>query len=116
MFCIAVVVVLLIAGSVLFRKTPSPERARTAKTRWMLEQIGTALDENYLMTGIYPTNFAAVPISHEIRKQHSMVNGQPTDAWGQPLVYVSYVTNFSLSSAGADGKRGTDDDIQLSRR
>lgn len=75
-------------------------------TRNEMVKISTELDKHYYKTGKYPVDFEMF-----IRKKPVWSNWI-NDSWGNKYEYtISGPNSFTLTSAGKDGKFGTDDDL-----
>ncbi len=95
------------------------EDARKAQSIGRMHNIQTAVDQYRLQRGKLPTqeeglNVLVKPSGNEL----AYLTGEDEikDAWGHPIVYT--VTNdgqFTLKSAGPDGKNGTADDIPFKK-
>ncbi len=106
----------IIIPNVMGRGQDAKDAAAKASIR---TGLGTAIDIFYADTGQYPAQLEDLIVDPGLNnwkgpylKNQSTV---PLDPWGNPYFYVTPGANnetaYDLSSAGQDGKTGTDDDI-----
>ncbi len=117
---LAVVAVILFVDFVLIPPLPRPSsRARVKAAITQISALSTALDLFKVDMGHYPA--ASNGLQDLVIQPAGTTNWQqylekvPPDPWGNPYRYEypgKHVTNsYDLSSAGPDGKFGTEDDI-----
>jgi hypothetical protein len=86
------------------------------ETRKMLEQVASALDRYYAKNARLPEFTDYVGLSDALNPDF-LTPLIRLDSWGQPLVAVRLSSSgVQLSSAGPDGKTGTQDDIAIDRK
>lgn len=121
---LVLVIMAILASVVATRFTGSSERARVTAAKTDIASLETALDAFEIDTGRYPTaeeglsalvtQPSGIPADswHGPYLKHG---GIPKDPWGNAYVYQqpgTHNTNsYDLSSGGADGTPGTDDDV-----
>jgi general secretion pathway protein G len=95
-------------------------RARPVAARWDINNgIKQALDRFEVDNGNYPKSLQdLVQQPADAKNWHGSYLGStnlPIDPWGNPYIYAypgkHNTKSYDLSSAGEDGKPGTDDDI-----
>ncbi|MDB6066300.1 MAG: xcpT 11 [Pedosphaera sp.] len=109
----------ILAAIVLPRMAGSGERARIGAAKTQISAFATALDMFEVDSGHYPRGKSGLndlmvqPRDAQNWKQY--MDSIPVDPWGQPYVYECpgkhKPSSYDLSSAGPDGRIGTDDDI-----
>ena len=78
---------------------------------WSLRILGAVLTDYQARHGEYPASLAALTTSTS-EDGGPYYDELPVDPWGSPFIYlVQQQGQFSLHSAGPDGRDGTDDDI-----
>lgn len=109
--CGALIALLSVFAAVLFKQifpqcSCSSRRAKIAQNRVYMSVLSIALEEYLYQTGELPadgTNFV------NTLTDKGFLHRYMTDPWGN--AYALKQTEFSLTSAGEDGKIGTSDDI-----
>ena len=108
------VFVLIVAGIVAYLKTGSTlfEKVKISGLRLQLKSIDRSLQAYEMKSRRYPKNFVAF-----MRKEFDSKNGKDSalDPWGHQFNYVTQGKNFTIASAGLDGKFGTEDDVSWVR-
>jgi general secretion pathway protein G len=109
----------ILAAIVLPRMAGSGERARVGAAKTQISAFATALDMFEVDSGHYPRGKSGLndlmvqPRDAQNWKQY--MESIPVDPWGQAYVYECpgkhKPSSYDLSSAGPDGRIGTDDDI-----
>ena len=106
-FLVAIAAVLIVGGALFWLLNWTPcTGGFEGRAQADIQHMHYALAEHALVHGDVPaslgTNLQAwLPQTFDF-----------VDPWGSPYIYAkSSMTNYSLSSAGADGIAGTDDDI-----
>jgi general secretion pathway protein G len=120
---VVIVILGILAGLIVPRIMGRPAEAKQLKARMQIESIETALKLYKLDNGSYPDTeqgLAALvappesgPIPKNWRKGGYLEKGKaPSDPWGNEYLYISPGNNgsFDLSSLGADGARGGEDE------
>lgn len=120
---VVIAILALLGGIVAPRVFDRLRKARPEKARIDIKQIGLALDMYAADNGQYPTTEQGLPAL--IRKPTSPPDPpnwtrpyvEPTDfkdPWGNEYIYASPSTHegydYDLSSLGADGQEGGEDD------
>lgn len=116
---IVVIILGILAALVVPRLAGRTEDARRGAAKADIEGgIALALDLYEADNGRYPAqleDLIAQPSEAKKWKGPYLKKGLPKDPWGNPYVYhVPGAHNpaiYDLSSAGADGEEGTEDDI-----
>jgi general secretion pathway protein G len=122
---VVIVILGILAGLVAPRIMGRTEEARQAKAKIQIESLETAIKLYKLDMSQYPTTEQG--LAALVTPPQNMDNAQtkwrtggylekgkvPKDPWGNEFVYVcpGVHGDFDLSSAGADGQLGTEDDI-----
>jgi hypothetical protein len=87
------------------------DQGKVTGTRSTMETLGRALAAFAVDRGGYPQGTmrdAAAALTPAF-----IAAPMTVDAWGNPLLYRSDSRTFTLSSTGADGRAGTEDDIEM---
>ena len=104
------VFLLITAGIVGYLKTGAGlfEQVKTSGLRIQLNSIDRALVLSHQQKRRYPRDFGSF-----IRSEFGHEGGQDPskDPWGSYYFFKKTSSGFDLSSAGADGQFGTDDDV-----
>ena len=116
---LVVAILAIMAALVLPRFAGSTEKARIAAAKTQIANFSTALNRYETDTGNYPRDLQSLLQAPGDARGWSgpYMEGRtlPTDPWDNPYLYESPGKNnaygFDLSSAGPDGRPGTDDDI-----
>jgi general secretion pathway protein G len=112
-----------LAAIVLPKFSGTTERARQTQAQTQISTFGTALDAFEVDAGHYPNG--ANGLLDLIQRPSGVVDWRgpylkneseiPNDPWGNPYIYECPGRNnpngYDLSSMGADGQQGTEDDI-----
>ena len=117
-----VLVILAVLGTLVATKfTGRSEDARRTAALSQIRELSLAIDAFEVDTGQYPTTdegldaLAERPSSVSDDDWRGYMDRIPKDPWGNDYIYEQPGTNnkrsFDLSSAGPDGRPGTDDDI-----
>jgi general secretion pathway protein G len=114
---LVITIIGILAALVVPKMMGRSEQARQAAVQADLSSIKTALDAFEVDNGYYPKSLA--DLIQQPRDSKSWrgpyLDKVPQDPWGNNYVYVypakRNVAGFDLSSAGRDGKSGTDDDL-----
>ena len=120
---VVIVILGILAGLIVPRIMGEPEKAKRLKAKMQIESISTALKLYKLDMGVYPTTEQGLQALEEApgtendanrwRKGGYLEKGKvPKDPWGNEFVYVQPggKGDFDLSSYGADGVAGGEDD------
>ncbi len=115
---LVVTIIGILAALVIPKIVGRSEQARlTAAQADINGGIKTALDAYEVDNGTYPRSLQdLVTQPGDAKNWHGpYLDKLPTDPWGNPYIYVypgkHNPNSYDLSSAGPDGKPGTDDDI-----
>jgi general secretion pathway protein G len=115
-----VLVLLIIGGCVaIMPKMGSHRRGPIGDAKVQMNALETALDVFKVDNGFYPSTAmglqALVTQPQGARNWHQYLNAIPKDPWGHDYIYACpgkhRPKTYDLSSAGPDGKAGTQDDI-----
>jgi len=112
-----------LAAIVLPKFSGTTERARQTQAQTQISTFGTALDAYEVDAGRYPSG--ANGLLDLIQRPGDVVDWRgpymknesevPNDPWGNPYIYECPGRNnpngYDLSSTGADGQQGTEDDV-----
>jgi general secretion pathway protein G len=112
-----------LAAIVLPKFSGTTERARQTQAQTQISTFGTALDAYEVDAGRYPSG--ANGLLDLIQRPSDVVDWRgpylkneseiPNDPWGNAYIYECPGKNnpngYDLSSAGADGQPGTEDDV-----
>lgn len=110
---LAVILIVAVVGATGYLAAGSLRRIRggpaggVLATKATMRTVVTGLQGFRADRGVYPESLQ--PLVSE-----RFVQAAPLDAWGRPLVYAvpgPAGRDFGLLSLGADGVRGTDDDV-----
>ena len=120
---VVIVILGVLAGLIIPRIMERPEEARRMKARVQIESIETALKMYKLDNGPYPSTeqglqaLVEAPTVGQLprawREGGYLEKGKvPEDPWGNEYVYLSPGVHgdFDLSSYGADGEPGGEDE------
>lgn len=120
---VVIVILGILAGFIGPKLMGSSERARRAKAQSQIAAIETALKMYKLDNGAYPSTdqglqaLVAAPDAGELAKKwreggYLEKSEVPKDPWGNDYAYLCPGTHgdFDLSSNGADGAPGGEDD------
>jgi hypothetical protein len=88
------------------------DQGRLVGTRGTMETIGRALAAHAVDRGGYPAGGTARDLLAALSPAF-LPAAQAIDAWGNELHYSSDTRTYTLTSAGADGRVGTDDDVVM---
>jgi hypothetical protein len=91
---------------------PAAQAARVARAAFELQQIAAVIEQEELLTGSYPENFAEFMRENFRRKRGRDVT---TDPWGNRYRFADEEKDFVVRSAGPDGVPRTTDDIYITR-
>jgi general secretion pathway protein G len=120
---LVLVILGVLAAIVVPKFAGRTEQAREASARTQISNFGVALDAYEVDTGSYPkgknglNSLISAPSDVQNWKGPYMKNesGIPNDPWGRPYSYECPGKNnrnsYDLSSMGADGRAGTEDDV-----
>ena len=120
---LVLVILGILAALVLPKFTGRTEQARVTAAQTQISTFGTALDAFEVDAGRYPSG--ANGLLDLIQRPSDVVDWRgpymknetevPNDPWGNPYIYECPGRNnpngYDLSSTGADGQQGTEDDI-----
>ena len=119
---LVLVILGILAAIVVPKFAGRTEQARITAAQTQLAAFATALNAYEIDNGGYPKGKDG--LRNLIDKPGDAVNwrgpylddkgGVPTDPWGNPYIYEfpgRRSSSYDLSSAGPDGKAGSDDDI-----
>lgn len=117
---LVMVILATLAAIVLPKFTGRSEQARETAARTEIAGLETALDAFEVDHGFYPSTEQGLRAL--VEEPAGVKNWRPylrkaveNDPWGNPYIYVfpgrHNPYGFDLSSRGADGREGTDDDI-----
>jgi general secretion pathway protein G len=125
---IEIMVVILILGLlatiVVQSLRGAADKAKRTKAQADISEFKTALDRYYLDNGFYPTTdqtlqaLVTPPTSGRMPPNYEnggYIERVPNDPWGNPYVYQSDGTNYSLKSLGPSGVEGGQDTIDGSQ-
>ena len=88
------------------------DQGRLTGTKGTMETIGRALSAHAIDRGGYPAGASARDLLAALSPAFLPAT-QAVDAWGNELLYASDTRTYTLTSAGADGRPGTDDDVVM---
>ena len=88
------------------------DQGKVTATRGDMETIGRALEAVTVDRGGYPAG-STIRDAMAAIVPGQMRMAVTADAWGRPFEYRSDGRTYTLSSVGADGAAGTDDDLVL---
>lgn len=112
---VVLVIIAIVAGLVTMNVVGRPDQARVTTTKTNLVTLSSALTTYRLDNGQYPTTTQglkalvekpATPPLPTSWPDGGYVRTDPVDAWGNPYVYESTGSSFTLKSLGRDGKPG----------
>lgn len=117
---LVLVILATLAAIVVPKFTGRSEQARETAARTEISGVETALDAFEVDQGFYPSSDQGLKALTE--EPDNVKNWRPylkktieKDPWGNPYIYVypgkHNEHGYDLSSCGADGREGTDDDI-----
>jgi general secretion pathway protein G len=122
---VVIIILGILAGLIVPRIMGRPEEARRMKARVQIESIETALKLYKLDNGYYPTTEQGLQalvqpptvgrLPKKWREGGYLEKGKvPADPWGNEYVYLSpgIHHDFDLTSYGADGQPGGEDNDQ----
>lgn len=109
---IVVIILAVLSGIAVPSYMALRNRARKSATENEMRNIATALE-------LYQADNESYPASSDIDALATdlvdyMANMPTADAWDNAYSYSATDTGYTLTSNGADGTSGNDDDIQLS--
>lgn len=117
---LVVIIIGVLAAMVVPRLAGRTEQAKIARAKSDLASIGLALDLYELDMGEYPKDLQSLITQPAGGSGESRWNGPylkkglPDDPWGRHYEYKvppEHGHDYDLSSLGADGQKGTDDDV-----
>jgi general secretion pathway protein G len=118
---LVLVILATLAAIVVPRFAGRSEQAKETAARTQITSISTALDAFEVDNGYYPTSADGLGVLVERPATATNWRGPylksqiGNDPWGNPYVYEypgrNNADSYDLSSAGPDGRHGTDDDI-----
>jgi len=114
---LVITIIGILAALVVPKMMGRSEQARQAAAHADISSITTALDAFEVDNGFYPHNLGdLLQQPSNAKNWHGpYLEKLPSDPWGNNYQYVypgkHNANGFDLSSTGADGKAGTDDDI-----
>lgn len=118
---LVLVILATLAAIVVPRFAGRSEQAKETAARTQITSIGTALDAFEVDNGYYPTSADGLGLLVERPATATNWRGPylksqiGNDPWGNPYIYEypgqNNADGYDLSSAGPDGRHGTDDDI-----
>ena len=112
---VVIAIIGLLATLVVQSLRGATDKAKRTKAMADIAELKTALDRYYIDIGSYPTtdqglNALVAPPSQGTQVSTGSEDGYirriPNDPWGNPYVYQSDGTNYTLKSFGADGAEG----------
>ena len=130
---LVIVIILMLAGALVVFVLPQQEGAEKNSTRWLLQNVETALDTSRLNMSRYPTTEQVLSAliskpTFENERQGDKWNGpylkpgtKLEDTWGNPIRYElvestdesnKSAARYKLYSVGPDGQPETADDIK----
>ena len=118
---IVIVILGILAAIVVPQFMSEPHKARVVQARMQIENLSTALKRYYLDNGSYPTTEQGLqalvekPSLGRAAKNYpkeGYMPKVPKDPWGNEYIYISPGLHgpFDLSSYGADGEEGGEED------
>jgi len=115
---VVVVILGILAGLIVPKIMDAPEKAKRQKARMQIEALETALKMYKLDNGTYPSSLQGLTEHPEgaknWRKGGYLEKGKvPKDPWNNDFAYQmpgSHGGDYDLSSYGADGVAGGEDD------
>ena len=120
---LVLVILGILAAIVVPKFTGRTEQARQTAAQSQIATFGTALDAFEVDNGYYPKGkdglMALIQKPNEAPAWRGPYleekGGIPNDPWGRPYLYECpgkhNINSFDISSAGFDGREGTEDDI-----
>jgi general secretion pathway protein G len=116
---IELMIVVIIIAALAAMVTPSlinrSEEAKARIARGDLSSLDTALKLYRLDTGAYPTQEQGLDVLLLSAGKGPYLERPPLDPWKRKYQYrfpgVRRPSSYDISSAGPDGREGTDDDI-----
>ena len=121
---LVIVIIGMLATVLIFTVGGRTDVARVDTTRLTLQKISQRVEEFYSRTGAYPPDLNALvtkPADEKLAKNWYQMaqEAELNDAWGNKLEYEVMESGtqaesglrYKLSSKGADGQAGTEDDI-----
>lgn len=122
---VVLVIIGILAGYIGPKIMGRPEEAKRTKATIQIEAIETALKMYKLDNGVYPTTEQGLqalvepPTTGKLAPKwrdggYLEKGGVPLDPWGYDFVYLAPGSHgdFDLSSYGADGEAGGEDDAK----
>ena len=108
---LVVAILATLATVVAVKFTGSGEQARVAATRTSIAAIKTAVEMYEVRMGRFPDSIDDLTVGTD--SQPALLDkGKINDAWGNPIEFKKTGKyEFKITSAGADGQMGTDDDL-----
>ena len=118
---VVIVILGILAAIVVPQFMSEPHKARVVQARMQIENLSTALKRYYLDNGSYPTTEQGLQALVEKPTLGRAVKNYPKegympklpkDPWGNDYIYISPGLHgpFDLSSYGADGEEGGEED------
>jgi general secretion pathway protein G len=118
---LVLVILSILAAIVVPKFSGRTEQARNTAAQSQISTFGTALDAFEVDNGYYPKgrnglqDLMAQPRDAQNWKGPYLKTDLPNDPWGHPYIYECpgkhNASGYDLSSAGPDGRPGTEDDI-----
>jgi general secretion pathway protein G len=119
---LVLVILATLAAIVVPRFAGRSEQAKVTAAQTQITSISTALDSFEVDNGFYPPTGEGLSLL--INRPDNATNwrgpylkqGIPVDPWGNAYIYEfpgrHNTSGYDLSSAGPDGRPGTDDDVR----
>ena len=118
---LVLVILGILAAIVVPKFSGRTEQARVTAAQSQISTFGTALDAFEVDMGFYPkgrnglNDLVQTPRDSQNWKGPYLKNEIPRDPWGNEYVYEcpgrQNTSSYDLTSAGPDGRTGTEDDI-----
>ena len=112
---VVLVIIAIVSGLIVVNVINRPDEARVTTAATNMKTISGALKMYRLDNGAYPTTAQGLkalyekPVTPPIPAAYPAepyVEQMPEDPWGNPYVYESTGSRFTIKSLGKDGKPG----------
>ena len=88
------------------------DQGKVTGTKGNMETLARAIEASAVDRGGYPLG-ASIDQATSVLVPTYMPGAVTTDAWGNTFLYRSDGRSFTLTSPGADGRAGSDDDVVM---
>lgn len=88
------------------------DQGKVTGTKGNMETLARAIEASAVDRGGYPQG-ASIDQATSVLVPTYLPGAVTTDAWGNTFLYRSDGRSFTLTSPGADGRAGSDDDVVM---